>query len=222
MIPFEHPIPATGVPRSRLGSILAAALLLGALGLSGCSNTAHSTNPAEPRPSAPPQSSFPLHDAMSAAPSPDAAPMNSQSASLPRLDPPSPGCAAMNRILADALQETPEGLSFMDAVNSPGSSASQWLAFTTAFVGAHHADLEEAASDEKSRTALGALDAYLAEQSALSNGSLSEFADPEQAARELQAGRTPTRNPEFTQAQDRLGEAHARLSECMPDWPVLF
>lgn len=141
---------------------------------------------------------------------------------LPALDAASSGCAAMNGLLVAALATAPEGTAFTSAQKGQDSSADAWAAFVSAFAKTNAEELSAAASDDASRAAIAALDDYLAAQTSLTDGSLQEFADPAQAALDLKAGRTPEKNPAYQAALDSFNAAHVRLSECMPDWPVVF
>lgn len=159
--------------------------------------------------------------AMSGAPSPDMAPRSAQSVSLPQVDAASPGCAAMNAILVDALANTPEGQAFTSAVNAAQPSEAQWFAFTSSLNHTKREALAQAASDDISAQALAAFDEYFSAQTALSDGSLIDPTDPAQEGHNLEAQRQQA-NPKVLEAQARLTQAHIRLCECMPNWPVLF
>lgn len=139
--------------------------------------------------------------------------------------PASDGCAAMDKVYVSALKESSTGKIFSSLPKdaSPEVKQVSWQAFTVTLNTDYRAKFTKAAAKDKTaQAALGALGTYATLSAQISDGKLSEFADPTQAEADLKIGRTPTPNPTYVQAVNQLAEAGATLAKCMPHWPVAF
>ena len=160
-----------------------------------------------------------------------ASPLPQSTGRLPQVEPASGGCAAMDEVFTRAVQTTPQGQAFAAlSREGPASGASTdadpqqvWQAFTALLDSdPWKSEFEAAAADDASHRAVGALHTYVQVGQRISSGSLSEYADEQQAQDDLKAGRVPAPNPEYEQAVADSAEAHTALTQCMPHWPVLF
>lgn len=139
--------------------------------------------------------------------------------------PASDGCAAMDKVYVSALKESSTGKTFSSLPKdaSPEVKQVSWQAFTVTLNTDYRAKFTKAAAKDKTaQAALSALGTYATLSAQISDGKLSEFADPTQAEADLKIGRTPTPNPTYAQAVNQLAEAGATLAKCMPHWPVAF
>lgn len=144
-------------------------------------------------------------------------------AALASLAPAGEGCAAMDGIVADALRDSEPGRAFTQAVGSLEGSTVRWLALVDYLATSERGRLAAAAGqDPVAADALSALDTYARLAPQVLGGQMEQYADPIQAKADLEAGREPSPDPAFLQAEEDMAEAHAALSECMPSWPVVF
>ncbi len=204
-------------------AVAAAALMAGALSLVACSQATPPGQGSSSSPSAPAGA----QDG-SGGPVPtmaDDATHRPEAPTLVDATAPTDACAAMDAVLQEALAQTPEGTAFTGATDSPDAAVRQqaWDDFATALRAGYRDRLVTAAGgDQTASHAVTALDTYVHTSAQLSSGEVTEYADPEQARKDLNAGKQPEVNPDYETAVNDRTQAHITLSECMPSWPVVF
>lgn len=136
---------------------------------------------------------------------------------------PSSQCAAVNEVLLSALEESAQGQAYTSAPAGSPDRQLLWGAFAQVLEETYGARLKEAAgTDAVASGALEALTEYNAAFTRLASGEVVEFSDPQAVQEAIAAGVAPTPDPEYLSTVEAMTTAHVTLTQCLPDWPIVF
>lgn len=156
---------------------------------------------------------------------------------LPSMAAPSDGCEHMNDLLEESFGTSEPGKNFLEAVAveddgtdlalSEQRSAdveAAWMEFLHYITQESQRERweEAAGSDQRARDALDALSTYVDSAVKLTDGTITQYENPDEVELALKEGRQPEENPVFVELSEQMMESHLVLSECMPSWPVTF
>ncbi|WP_172119776.1 hypothetical protein [Actinomyces faecalis] len=147
----------------------------------------------------------------------------STAAALEPYTAPSSQCAAMNEVLLTALEELPQGRAYTSAPTGAQDRQPLWGAFTQVLEDTYGARLQETAgTDAVATSALKALTEYNSAFARLTSGDVVEFSDPQTVQEAIAEGSAPAADPEYLRTVDAMTTAHVTLTQCLPDWPLVF
>lgn len=156
---------------------------------------------------------------------------------LPSMAAPSGGCERLNDLLEESFGTSEPGKNFLKAiaVEDDGTDLAfseqrsadvevAWMEFLQFITQESQQERweEAAGSDQRARDALNALSTYVDSAVKLTDGTITQFENPDEVEFALKEGRQPEENPVFVELSEQMMNSHFVLSECMPSWPVTF